>query len=581
MIRKSYVVPRLVLLGLFWLFFAFALDPLLKWSLENAGAAALGAKVEVAKVKTGVFPPKLTLRGFAAADPGAPMQNLVEFEEARFALAGRPLLERKIVIDASDLSGLRWGTARKTSGALPKAPPSKLAGKLQEWAGKSKDVSFDAIANVKADAKERISVKPEDLQSAKLAGELEGKWPKVTEGWKKKAADFKGPERLKELEALAKDAQSGDPLSRAAKAAQALKKIDEFKKSAEEAKRELEAEAAKARADLDAVKKAKAGDLDALRARLQLPSLDPERLSAYLLGPETAARLTKVLRLVETARSKMPPKGAPREPTPGRGATIEFPKEHSWPSFWLKHVSLAGSADLGGPIDFSGEAADFSSDPPLVGKPARIQLAGGQGARKVKLTSLLDHTHEIARDELTFEYAGLPMPALTAGDASSLSVTVSPAPAAVSGTIVLSGPSLTGTIRYRQSGITLTPSSAQGGTAAKLAASAFSGIKDLDVEVSLGGTVEEPRFSVKSNLGSALAQGLKAAVGKEAQARLADAQAQIDKLVDGKVKGLQGQLDGALGGSIDSLGLGNLGELQEQLKKKAGLPLGLPKLFGQ
>ena len=29
MIRKSYVVPRLVLLGLLWLFFAFALDPLL------------------------------------------------------------------------------------------------------------------------------------------------------------------------------------------------------------------------------------------------------------------------------------------------------------------------------------------------------------------------------------------------------------------------------------------------------------------------------------------------------------------------------------------------------------------------
>ncbi|MBI5200164.1 MAG: TIGR03545 family protein [Elusimicrobia bacterium] len=579
MIRKSYVVPRLAVLGLVWLFFAFALDPLLKWSLENAGSAALGAKVSVGSVDTDVFPPKLSLRGFAAADPGEPMRNLLEFAEAKFALSGRPLLERKVVIETSGLSGLQWGTARKTSGALPKAPPSKLAGKLREWAGKSKDVSFDAVTKVKADAKERISVKPEDLQSAKLAAELEGKWPKVTDGWKKKAAAFKGPERLKELEQLAKDAQAGDPLSRAAKAAQALKKIDEFKKEAEQAKRDLEAEAAKARADLEAVKKAKAGDLDALRARLQLPSLDPERLSAYLLGPETAARLTKVLRLVETARSKMPPKGAPREPAPGRGVTVEFPKEHSWPSFWLKRVELAGSAELGGPLQFSGSAADFSSDPPLTGKPATVALSGAEGGRKAKFTALLDHTKEIPRDELGFEYAGLPMPALTAGDPSSLAVTVSPAPAAVAGTITLSGPSLMGTIRYRQSGVTLTPASAQGGAAAKLAASAFSGIKDLDVEVALGGTVEEPKFAVKSNLGSALAQGLKAAVGKEAQARLADAQAQVDNLVDGKVKGLQGQLDGALGGSIDSLGLGKLGELQEQLKKKAGV-LGLPKLFG-
>ncbi|MBI4349210.1 MAG: TIGR03545 family protein [Elusimicrobia bacterium] len=579
MIRKSYVLPRLALLAVVWALLAFALDPLIRWGIQAAGSAALGAKVELASVDTDVWPPRLSLSGFAAADPGEPMRNLVEFSRARFALEGRPLLERKLVIGASELSGLRFGTQRKTSGALPQAPPSRLGGKLSEWAKRSKDVSFDAFSDAKSQAKERVTVKAEDLRSAQLAAELEARWPKTAGAWKDRVQAFDGGKKLQELQKLADEAQQGDPLSRAAKVGDALKRLDEFKRTGEQLRRDLEAEAARARADIDAAKAAKAADLDALRARLQLPSLDPERLSAYLLGPEAAARLQKVLRLVEAARRKMPPKGAPREATPGRGATLAFPKDRSWPAFWLRRAALSGTADLGGPLEFSGEAADFSSEPELAGKPARLELAGAEGSRKVKLTALLDHTKELPRDEVRFEYAGLPMPAMTAGDAGSFAVTVSPGPAAVSGSVVLAGPSLTGTVRYRQSGVTLTPVGAPGDTAARLAATAFSGIKELDVELTLGGTIEEPRFALRSNLGRALADGLKKAVGREAQARLADAQRQIDSLVDARLGKLQGSLDATLGSSLSGLGLGELQELKEKLKSRTGLPPGLPRLF--
>lgn len=578
MIRKGYLIPRLAVLALLWLFFAVAFDPLVRRGLEEAGSAALGAKVEIGSLDTDFFPPRVLLTRFAAADPGAPMQNLLEFSSARLSLEGRPLLERKVVVAASEVAGLAWGTPRKRSGALPRAPSSKLASKLGEWARQSKELSFGAVTGAQAQAKERLTVKAEDLKSAQLAKELEERWPKAAGEWKERARGYGAEAKLKELERLAQEAGSGDPLSRAAKAAEAAKKVQELKQGAERVKKDLEAEAAKAKSDLEAVKKAKAADLDALRSRLQLPSLDPGRLSAYLLGPETAARLTKILRLVEAARKKMPAKGAQREPTPGRGATIEFPRERSWPAFWLKEARLAGSADLGGPIEFSGLAADFSSDPPLAGRPARLELAGGQGARKAKLAALLDHLKEVPRDEVSFEYAGLPMPAFTAGDPSSFSVTVGPGSAAVSGSVTLVGPSLSGTIRYRQAGAELTPSGG-GGTAARLAAAAFKGIKEIDAELSLGGTLEEPRFSIKSNLGSALAGGLKAAVGREAEARLADAQAQISKLVDGRVGALQGRLDADLGAALEPLGLGRLKELEERLKKQAGVPLGLPKLF--
>lgn len=579
MIRLSYVVPRLVLLGLLWLFFALAFDPLLRRGLEKAGSSATGAKVEVGALDTGFFPPRLTLKRFAAADPGAPMLNLAEFAEARFELEGRPLLERKVVIKTSALSGLRWGTARKTSGALPKAPPSRAAAKLKEWADRSKGVSFASVSSAKGAAQERLTVRQEDLQSAKLAADLEDRWPKLGDEWKKKAQGFGAEQKLREIEGLAQQLQSGDPLSRVARASELLKRVDELKRGAEEARRGLEADAAKARADLEAVRKAKAADLGALRSRLELPSLDPETLSAYLLGPETAARVTKVLRLVEAARKRMPPRGAPQEPAAARGVTIDFPKERSWPAFWLKRLALAGTADAGGPLAFSGEASDFASDAALIGRPARVELSGAEGARRAKLTALLDHTKEVARDELSFEYSGLPMAAVTAGDPASFAVTIGAAPADLSGSVVLDGPALSGTIRLRQSGVTLTPASSGADTAGRLAAKAFAGIRELEVELTLGGTLEEPSLRLRSNLGSALASGLKAAVGAEAEARLADAQAQISKLVDARVQGLQGKLDGNLGSALDSLGLGKISELQDRLKKQATGGLRLPKLF--
>ena len=585
MIRRSYVVGRLVVLGIFWLFFALAFDPLLRIALEKAGSAALGAKVEIGKLRTGFLPPRVELRRFAAADPGEPMRNIVEFGEARFALEGRPLLERKFVIGVSELTGLAWGTPRKTSGALPKAPPSKAAAKLMEWAGKGKGVSFEALSGAKDRAKERYTVRPDDLRSMQLASDLEKRLPQAAQGWKKRAQDFGADKKVKELQALVQGVQSGDPLSRIAKARELLQRADALKREAEKTRQDIEADAAKLRGDVDAVQKAKAADLEALRSKLQLPSFDPQTLSSYLLGPEAAARLTKVLRLIETARSKMPAsaaktaKAAKPEPVSKRGVTLEFPRERSFPAFWLRRMKLSGTADVGGPLGFSGEAADFTSNPPLVGRPARVELAGAQGARKARLGAILDHTRETPRDEVSFEYAGLPMPALKAGDPASLAVTVSPGPATLSGKLVLDGPSLTGTIHYRQSNVTVTPASNAGGTTERLAAAAFAGIRDLDAELTLGGTLEDPQFSLKSNLGSALADGMKAALGKEAQARLADAQAQIAKLVDSRVQGLQNQLNASLGSAMGGLGLDKINGLEDQLKKQVSSPLKLPKLF--
>ncbi len=577
--RWSYIVPRLIILGLLWSFFALAFDPLLRWGLQSGGSSALGAKVEIGRLRTRFFPPSIELDRFSAADPGQPMSNMLEFSSARLRLQGRPLLERKIVVDQASLSGIAFGTARKSSGALPRRPQSKAAKMMGEWVQSSKAMPLRAWTSAKSEAVERYQVKPEDLSSLRMSEELKKKWPSAFQAWQEriKAVDAEG--KAARLQELFEEAQkSKDAPARIQKAAELQRQAQQFRQEIGSLKKELEAQASQARADLDAVARAKASDIENLRGKLQLPSFDAEALSAFLLGEQASARILKALRLLETARRYMPAKSSPPKPTRSRGLTVEFPREKSWPAFWLVRTGLSGSVDLGAPLDFSGEAADFSSNPPLVGRPATLKLRGGQGARRANLEAVLDHTGEVPADSLRFDYAGLPMAAMKVGDSASFALGIGAGTASISGSIGLKGDALEGSIAFRQDGVTLEPSFSGPSETGRLLGGAFAGIRSLEGRLLLGGTLDKPQIRISSNLGAALSQGLKASLGKEIQARTKELEAQVSRLVDGSLSQLKGELDGQTRQALAALGVGDqkLDELQRKIQDQLKLPLKIP-----
>ncbi len=87
---------RLSFLFVLYLIVYVSMDPLLRWAAIKAGESAVGAKVEIGRLTTGLFPPRLELKRVAVADAGQPMKNLFEFERAAFEMEGRPLLEKKL-----------------------------------------------------------------------------------------------------------------------------------------------------------------------------------------------------------------------------------------------------------------------------------------------------------------------------------------------------------------------------------------------------------------------------------------------------------------------------------------------------
>jgi len=583
LIRWSYLGPRLAILALVWAFFFFALDPLLERALERGGGKALGAAVDVGDLSTSVLGASLSLDDVAAADPQDPMRNLFAFKTARFALEGRPLLEGKIVVGNSELAGLSLGTSRAEAGVYKDAPPSAAAEKLSSWSKKTGSALGGALSGAGQDMASQYKVKPEDLESSKLAGKLREKLDGSKTEWDAKLSRLRSGGALKDAEAKLAELRREKGFPRKLKLVKELS--GRLKKMRDEAKGlqgGLGGELLEAKSLLKDVQKAKERDIQALESRLKLPSLDAETLSAYFIGPPAAAKLGKTLRFIEAARRKLPAKGAPPAPPEGRGRNVEFPKERSWPAFWLKKMRLSGETDLGGSLALSGTASDFSSAPSQLDAPAVLELTGARGNRRASFKAVLDRRGELPEDVLSLDCSGLPVPAFQAGDPASMALEVSPGTAKLDGTVKLVGEVLSGRIRFREEGVRFRP--VFGNVDQRVRAvlgSAFEGLKVLEAEVVLGGTLASPEMEVRTNLGRAAGGALKAALGKKLEERRRALRSRVEAVLAGKAGSLEGDLAGREKGLAGASGEGQrrLDALSDKLKSEGKAPLqGLPKI---
>src|SRR6476661_501234 len=123
-----------LLLGLVVWIFA---EPVARDTTEEASTELLGTEVDIGKLDLLPRHASVELRALEIADPFVLSRNLVEADSIRLKLNPAALAEKKIVIESLNLSGMRFGTARKTP-----ARPQKASGfapqvyrSVQQWAG--------------------------------------------------------------------------------------------------------------------------------------------------------------------------------------------------------------------------------------------------------------------------------------------------------------------------------------------------------------------------------------------------------------------------------------------------------------
>ena len=142
--RWKYFVPTVVITVLIVFFSIFFLDNVLKSAVITGGEMAFGAKVEVLSLKTTFKNLSIDIKGLKAANKDSVFTNLFEIDDIRFAVRPVPLLSMKLIVNEMSVEGVKWGTKRETSGALP---PKKLAKYDKQQKKENKDSIFSKLSS--------------------------------------------------------------------------------------------------------------------------------------------------------------------------------------------------------------------------------------------------------------------------------------------------------------------------------------------------------------------------------------------------------------------------------------------------
>ncbi len=575
-IRWKYVLPRLAVLLILGLLFRFGLDPALKWGLVTSGESSLGAKVEIASLRTSLWDGELVLQDLALANPQSPMRNLLEAGESRLQIDINALLHGHVVVQDGTIHDLKFDTDRETSGELAKAEEEADPSVFDPLLGSASEMGalwFDQLGDrLNADIVDQ-------LQSPRLAKELQAKWPSQYDQLRQQVDNIRtrGRELQQSISEVKKNPLRG--LQRLPELQAQLQITQEEVQTVQQAIANLPQQA---EADRQAILAARKQDEALIRKQLQIGSLDGEGLTQTLLGQPVSQGLASALGWISWAREQLPAKSTKPKSLRSRGSTVLFTQPQ--PGYWIQQLQLQGSAQLNGQsIQLVGTLTDASDAPHLVAEPMRLELHGSE-ALEVNVQVVLDRRGENPQDHLQLDCPQLAIAQRTLGNAEKLSMEVGSGVAHLEVDLTLSGDQLEGQIVFVQDSLQLKPrlANSKNPQVSTALGKAMSGVERLEATVTLAGTLKKPKIKIDSDLGSQVATGLNVAVKQLLQERsdalLAKTRKQVDQQLQ-KLTQLREEAQEKL--------LAQLGEDQKllgQLASLAGggqgfsLPGSIPKL---
>ena len=562
-LRWKALLPLAVVLVLLVIGAVLFLDATVRRGVEAGGTAAVGAKVDLASAHVGLLDGNVTFRGLAVTDPGRPMTNLFEAEEIVFDVAILPALEGKVVVDTVAARGIRFGTARKTSGAIPRAPgapvddePSAVRKIVDDWVAQVKippislstltqtvnvgAISAESLATLRAARAARDFV---DTVRMRFTAGLQALDPRPTID---SAEALAGRLRGASLRTLG----IGGSRQAVADVRRTIRDLDALSAKLKSFENNTRGDIDSLGGRLEAIPAARAADYAYARSLLHLPTFEIPAIGPQLFSGLIAEKVGAVMYWVNMAEKYVPP-GLERQMRKGpsraraSGTDVLFPKERVDPDFLarLVEISLAIGGEGASAGEYEARFVGVTTQPAVYGAPTRFLLsraAGKVGPREARVSGSIDHRRAPVRDSLTAQFSGIPLPTMRL---AGLGAAVSLGDGSSELQLAREGDRLGGrwlwrstTVRWARDTIGQPRATS---AAARLVEDALwravSRIDSVEIEARFTGSVTKPQLAVRTNIADAVASALKAQLGEEVRRAEQQVRARVDELVSAKV----------------------------------------------
>lgn len=390
-------------------------NPVTKWLIESGCESVFGAKTEVSSVNVELTGISIKVNGLSVGDKNSEegMKNLFVAEQIVLDVSLADALRGKFICNEISVTGMDFGTDRKTSCLLPaKAEEVKEAAEESEFMKSVKGRSASAVNDVKAQLETLLGGSNPDeiwknLQSQmKTQAAADNLKTNVTElggKWKGKVAEIK--QQVNDLQASVKTAKVTDVPALTKKANDLKKQIDEFnsdKKLVENSKKELElAIASDMKLAENITETAKnAGSImndimntvgyDMLGEYYPYAKMGIDYAVQWKKNSQTTPKEEKPVKVAKSSEAK----GSTNRLT---GTTFWFGSNK--PSLLIKKVVATGP-------NFSGNALNISSNQNLTDKPMTAELNLTKWGNTHKGSIVVDARSNTKDSLITASYTG-------------------------------------------------------------------------------------------------------------------------------------------------------------------------------
>ena len=550
--RWKGIIPfalLVALLGVVWLFFG---DMIVEQTTEEASTEFLGAHVELEGVRIDETRAWISLRAFRVADPLDPMRNLFETGAVTIQLDPAPLLEKKLVIRHLTFDDVRFSTARATP--APPAPPDGFAAQtvreVRAWTAQLRKplLSFTPIDTIRS-----VVLDPTQLSTVRNALALRADADSLQRGVREGFDELRLRETLDSAQATLRRLEGAnlrtlglDGTRRAIEdIRRTIAEIDAAKRRVETLEGNVRGGVAVLASDVRDLDAARRADYEFARGLLKLPSFEGPDLGNALFGEVSLDRMEQAMYWAAIAEKYMPPGLRPRQDEgPERlraaGTSVRFPKEREYPTFLLRRGDAGFTVGEGASVNgYTFAIVNLTSAPALVGAPVRFvarQTAGSSGTSRLELAGVLDHTGAVVRDSVRAAAAGVALPSF---DLPGLPFRVEPGEGTTTLSFTRAGERVAAQWSMRADQVAWTRDAARANASNQietLLGRVLEGLTDLEVVATLGGTLSEPTFAVRSNLDRALSERLKAVAGEELARAESKVRAEVDRIVAERVE---------------------------------------------
>ncbi|PKM93003.1 MAG: hypothetical protein CVU80_00395 [Elusimicrobia bacterium HGW-Elusimicrobia-4] len=568
-IRWKAVLPTVIILAVAIIFTVFFADRIIKKIAINIGESVFSAKVEISFLKTKLKNMSVEIKGLQIASKEDVWKNILVIDRISFSMEPLPLLSKKIIVNEMTSEGMKWGTVRKTSGALPPKKKKKLERKRK---GEEAGISDRMMASLK----NKVS---EETSNLAIISDIKSFQKNIKDIDVKKLTDIANLSSLKEIEKIkssfgeketkyrnligeinvdAKTKEITDTvdgmkelkissLADVPSVKEKISKLKDTKKSTEKlleqikiAKNNVTSDFGEEKDLVEKINELKNSDYNNIMSKLSIGNLSAGNITKSLIGPIWLTKINGTLYYVKLARKYMP-KSEKKKLLKKRlkGMDVAFEKENELPGVLVKNIVISGTTGGEGKnnetaIDFKGNVSDITSNPVLWGKPTTGKIIGKKRKKEILINLIFDHTKKTSKDEIMLTLKGMTPTDIGVSNLGNI-LFIDDGDVGIIAKFEMAGDELNSQIASKVGNVKFGTAEKENETQ-KIFKQMFKNVKELTVDAQLISKQEDTDFKVKSNLDDIFKQGIKSLVGEKLAEAKAKIKEEIDRQVDGKKK---------------------------------------------